>query len=110
MNIERRLVRKDSLKKLFDVLISNGKQIYAPVTKNEKTSFHLVREFNLVSGDYIQTTQSSKDVSFPRTEKLLDYVKSKEGINVKPFDLQNVPESVVPYLTGIQKTKYTMQG
>jgi sulfhydrogenase subunit beta (sulfur reductase) len=95
MNIERRLVRKDSLKKLFDVLVQNGRNVYAPVTKNEKISFHLVDDFNSVSGNYIQTTQSSKDVSFPRTEKLLDYTKNKDGITVKPFDPQSVTDSVV---------------
>lgn len=95
MNIERRLVRKDSLKKLFDVLVRNGSHIYAPVVKNDKTSFRIVNDFGAVSGDYIQTTQSSKDVSFPRTEKILDYSKHKDGISVNPFDPQSIPESVI---------------
>jgi sulfhydrogenase subunit beta (sulfur reductase) len=95
MNIERRLVRKDSLKKLFDTLVRSGKQIYAPVTKNEKTSFRIVEDFGSVSVNYIQTTQSSKEASFPRTEKLLNYTKNKDGITLKPFDLQSIKESVI---------------
>ncbi len=95
MNIERHLVRKDSLKKLFNVLVQNGKHVYGPVTRNEKTSFQHIEDFSLISGNYIQTTQSSKDVSFPRTEKLLTYSKSKEGIDVKPFDPLIIPESVI---------------
>jgi len=95
MNIEKRLIRKDSLKKLFDLLVQKKKQVYAPMTRNEKTSFRLVEEFSTISGDYIQTTQSSKEVSFPRTEKILDYTKKKEGIDVIPFDIKSIPESVI---------------
>lgn len=95
MNIERRLVRKDSLKKLFDVLVQNGRHIYAPVLKNEKTSFRIVNDFGAVSGDYIQTTQSSKEISFPRTEKLLDYTKNKDSITVNPFDHKSIIDCVI---------------
>ncbi len=95
MNIERRLVRKDSLKILFDSLIKNGKHVYAPVTKNGSTSFRRVEDFSNVSADYIQTTQSSKDVTFPRTENLLSYTKGKSEIKLEPFDIQSVPESIV---------------
>jgi formate hydrogenlyase subunit 6/NADH:ubiquinone oxidoreductase subunit I len=95
MNIDKRLVRKDSLEKLFDILKQNSKIIFAPVTKNGKISFNVVDSFKAIATDYIQTTQSSKDVAFPRTEKLLDFTKSKENITVKPFDYQGIPETVI---------------
>ncbi|HVN59525.1 MAG TPA: 4Fe-4S dicluster domain-containing protein [Bacteroidales bacterium] len=95
MNIEKRFIRKDSLKKLFDALVAKNKVVYAPVTRNGKTSFRIVNDFSLISGDYIQTTQSSKEVTFPRTEKILDFEKNKDGIGVKPVDIQPVHESVI---------------
>ena len=95
MSIDKRLVRKNSLEKLFDILKQNSKNIFAPVTRSGKISFKVVGSFKDIATDYIQTAQSSKDVAFPRTEKILDYSKSKEGISVKPFDYQSVPDTIV---------------
>lgn len=95
MNIDKRLVRTDSLEKLFDILKQNSKNIFAPVSKNGKISFKAVRSFRDITTDYIQTTQSSKDIVFPRTEKILDYSKNKGVIDVKPSDYQSMPETIV---------------
>lgn len=95
MIIDKRLVSKDSLEKLFDILKQNSKTIYAPVTKNGKISFKSVDSFKNIATDYIQTTQSSKDIAFPRTEKILDYTKNKDGIAVKPFDFKSVPDTII---------------
>jgi len=95
MNIDKRLVRKDSLEKLFDILKQNSKTIFAPVAKNGRISFNAVDSYKAITTDYIQTTQSSKDLAFPRAEKILDFTKSKEGITVKPFDYQSIPETVI---------------
>jgi sulfhydrogenase subunit beta (sulfur reductase) len=95
MSIEKRLVRKESLEKLFDLLKQNNKTIYAPVSKNGKVTFKITSSFSNVETDYIQTTTSSKESLFPRTEKILDYTKNKEGISVKPFDYKIVSEVVL---------------
>jgi len=95
MSIERRSVRKESLPKLFQALVNAGKQVYAPVTRNNITSFKVVKEYSELASDYIQTTQSSKEVSFPRTEKVLGYIKNKDGVEVNPFDMKVIRESVV---------------
>lgn len=95
MNIERRLVRKDSLEKLFDLLKQNNKVIYAPVLKNGKASFKPVDDFSSIEDNYIQTTQSSKEVIFPRVEKVLDYEKDGSNVSVKGFDFQDVPETIL---------------
>jgi sulfhydrogenase subunit beta (sulfur reductase) len=95
MNIDKRLVRKASLEKLFDILKQNGKTIYAPVIKNGKISFNSINSFSGIASDYIQTIQSSKEVVFPRTEKILDYAKNREGISVSSFDMQRIPETVL---------------
>jgi ferredoxin len=95
MNIDKRLVRKDSLEKLFDILKQNSKTIYAPSTKNGKTTFREAESFAGISTGYIQTAESSKDIAFPRTEKILDYSKSKEGISVNGTDLKDIPEVIL---------------
>jgi sulfhydrogenase subunit beta (sulfur reductase) len=95
MSIDKRLVRKESLEKLFGILKQNNKTIYAPVSKNGKISFRITESFSSVETNYIQTTQSSKETAFPRTEKILDYTKSKAGIAIKPFDNQIIPEVVL---------------
>ena len=95
MNIDKWLVRKDSLEKLFDILKQNSKTIYAPATKNGKVSFIETDSFSGITTDYIQTTQSSKEIVFPRTEKILDYTKNRDGMSVKGIDLKDIPEIIL---------------
>jgi len=95
MNIDKRLVRKDSLEKLFDILKRNSKTIYAPFTKNGKTTFRETESFSGIATGYIQTTESSKDIAFPRAEKLLEYSKNKEGMTVKGIDINDIPEVIL---------------
>ena len=95
MNIDKRLVRKDSLEKLFDILKQNSKTIYAPFLKNGKTTYRDAESFAGIFTGYIQTSESSKDIAFPRAEKILDYSKSKEGMTVKGIDLKDIPEVIL---------------
>jgi sulfhydrogenase subunit beta (sulfur reductase) len=95
MNIDKHVVRKDSLEKLFDILNRSGKTVFGPVLTNGKISFNRVDNYSGIATDYIQTTLSAKEAAFPRTEKLLDYNRKKEGISVTDFDFQNVPEAVL---------------
>ncbi|MGA1976695.1 MAG: 4Fe-4S dicluster domain-containing protein [Bacteroidales bacterium] len=95
MNIERRLVRKSQLEKLFGIIKGSGRKVYAPFTRNGKTSFRNIEDFSEIAVGYIQTTQSSKEVSFPRTEKILDFSKDEQGISVKGRDLGGFKESIL---------------
>ena len=95
MNIDKHIVRKDSLEKLFDILKQNSKTIYAPASKNGKISFGEAEKFSEIAAGYIQTTQSSKEVAFPRTEKLLAYSKNSEGISAKGINISEIPEIIL---------------
>jgi formate hydrogenlyase subunit 6/NADH:ubiquinone oxidoreductase subunit I len=95
MNIDKRLVRKDSLEKLFDILKQNSKTIYAPSEKNGKITFRTAENFGAIATGFVQTTESSKDAAFPRVEKLLDYSKNKEGMSVKGIEFNDIPEVIV---------------
>ena len=95
MSIDKRILRKDSLEKLFNILKENNRTIFAPVEGNGKISFKAAESFSTVASEYIQTTQSSKEVAFPRTEKILDYTKTRDNVSAKPFDFNQVPETVI---------------
>jgi sulfhydrogenase subunit beta (sulfur reductase) len=95
MNIDKRLVRKDSLEKLFDILKQNNRKIYAPFSRNNKTTYRDAESFAGISTGFIQTSESSKDIAFPRAEKLLDYSKNKQGMSVKGIDLKDIPEVIL---------------
>jgi ferredoxin len=95
MNIDKRLIRKDSLEKLFDILKQSSKTIYAPAARNGKVSFRVTDSFSGIATDYIQTVQSSKEVAFPRTEKILDYTRNENGMSVKGIDIKDIPEIIL---------------
>jgi ferredoxin len=92
MKSDRRLVRKGSLEKLFELFKDNGRQVYAPFLRNGRTSYRKIEKFSDIATDHIQTTQSSKEVSFPRTEKILDYSKNADGMSVKGIEPDKIPE------------------
>jgi sulfhydrogenase subunit beta (sulfur reductase) len=95
MNIEKRLVRKGSLEKLFNLLKNNGNTIVGPLERNGKTRFASVDSFQDIASGYVQTTQSSKEVAFPRAEKVLDYSKNAAGMSVKGIDPTEIPQVVL---------------
>jgi sulfhydrogenase subunit beta (sulfur reductase) len=95
MNIDRRLIRKNSLEKLFDILKQKSKTIFAPASRNGKVLFKEADSFSGIATGYVQTIQSPKEVAFPRTEMILDYTKNKEGMSVKGIDLNDIPEIIL---------------
>ena len=95
MKIEKKIIRKDSLEKLFEKLKGTNREVFAPRSKNGKLTYHPVDKFSDIAAGYIQTTQSSKEVSFPRTEKILDYSKNAEGMQVKGIDPSLIPDIVL---------------
>jgi formate hydrogenlyase subunit 6/NADH:ubiquinone oxidoreductase subunit I len=95
MNSDRRLIRKDSLEKLFKALKQNNKTIIGPALQNGKISYKISNNYSEITSDYIQTTQSSKEIAFPRTEKILAYSKNAEGMSVKGIDIKDIPEIVL---------------
>jgi formate hydrogenlyase subunit 6/NADH:ubiquinone oxidoreductase subunit I len=95
MNIERRYIRKGSLQKLYEIIKANSRSVVGPYARNGKISFKKIENYNELTTDYIQTTQSAKETAFPRTEKILDYSKNADGISVKGTDLNEIPDIVL---------------
>lgn len=95
ITMEKRYISKDGLNSLLSKIMSDGKQIYAPVKKGEKTDFKHIKSVDEISMDHIQTTQSAKAIAFPRTEKLFSYKKTKGDVELNDFDVNAIPETVV---------------
>jgi sulfhydrogenase subunit beta (sulfur reductase) len=95
MEIERKLIKKASLEKLYEKLKANGNKIYAPINKKGKTEFHYNPSFSEVTFDHIQTTQSVKNTVFPKIENLIRFTSDKQGTEVTEIDLKQVPNVVV---------------
>ncbi len=95
MNIERRYIRKGALEKLFEIIKTNSRTVIGPSDRNGKLSFRKIGDYKELASDYIQTTQSSKETAFPRTEKILEYSKDADGISVRGTDLKIIPEIVL---------------
>ena len=95
MNIEKKLLKKDSLDALFGKLKSAGRRIMAPVQKGEEIFFEEVSSPKEIAQDYIQTTVSAKGVVFPRCEALLTY--RFEDKDVKLEDRKEAPEPTVVF-------------
>jgi ferredoxin len=95
MTIEKYLVKANSLKTLFDKIKASGKVVQAPVKKAHTVDFMPVSSFEEITDDYIVTTQSAKSVAFPRVEKLFKYVKSKEGVEITNYAINEIPNVVM---------------
>ena len=93
--MEKRHISKDSLNSLLTRLMSDGKQVYAPVAKGDRANFKHIKSVDEISLDHIQTTQSAKEIAFPRTEVLFSYKKQKGDVELKDFDATIIPETIV---------------
>lgn len=95
MDIERKLIKKASLEKLYEKLQAKGNKIYAPVSKDGKTEFHYNPSYTEVTYDHIQTTQSLKNTVFPKIENLISFKTDKLGTEVTEADLSKIPSLVL---------------
>jgi sulfhydrogenase subunit beta (sulfur reductase) len=95
MENNRKLIRKQSLEKLYNNL-SAGHKIYAPVIAPDKqVEYKYNPGFSDVTFEHIRSTLSVKNVVFPKVENLFYYTNSKTESTVKDIDLNNIPEVVL---------------
>jgi len=93
MDIERKLLKKDSLDKLFEKIKGSGRRILAPVQKDNMITFEEVSSPGELAQDYVQTTLSAKGAVFPRCEELFSY--KFEGKDVKVEERKSEPKPTV---------------
>jgi len=77
--MEKKLLKKESVQKLFNKFQSEGKSVFAPKKEGKRFEFAYIKDFNDIIFDYIQTGMSAKSVVFPKIEKLLKYKNEKDG-------------------------------
>lgn len=87
-------ITKEKLEKFFNQ-IKTQKNIFAPVSQNEKTEFVKNPSFANINFDFIQTTQSAKHLVFPRIEKLFEYSSSKTETSLRDVDTNLFSEVVL---------------
>jgi ferredoxin len=95
METTRKLIRKQSLEKLY-TLLSGTKLIYAPVIAADKqVEYKYNPTFSEVTSDHIRSTLSVKNLVFPKAENLFTFTNSKTESTITDIDLNRIPEVVL---------------
>jgi sulfhydrogenase subunit beta (sulfur reductase) len=95
METTRKLIRKESLEKLYD-LLKAGRKVYAPVVSADKQiEYKYNTGFSDVTLDHIRSTLSVKNLVFPRVENLFYYSNSQTESSITDIDLEKIPEVVL---------------
>jgi sulfhydrogenase subunit beta (sulfur reductase) len=74
-----------NLLQLLSTLAASGKRLYAPVRKGEKVFFSAIGDVQQIVFDYIQTTESAKEVLFPKTERLISFEYQGKELSVTDY-------------------------
>jgi sulfhydrogenase subunit beta (sulfur reductase) len=95
METTRKLIRKQSLEKLYN-LLSASRKVYAPVIAADKqVEYKYNPDFNEITFDHIRSTLSVKNVVFPKVENLFYYSNGKTESTITDIDLDKIPEVVL---------------
>lgn len=93
--MEKKYISHKSILDWLASLLHGNAHILAPVKENDIVNFKKINEVSEISLDHIQTTQSTKGVVFPRTEKLFSYTKEKGEVTLQGYDTSVIPETIV---------------
>lgn len=95
METTLKLIRKDSLEKLYVHLSGQGK-IYAPVTASDgKAEYRYNPPFSEVTSDHIRSTLSVKNLVFPKVENLLYFSNTKTETVITEVDKEKIQDVVL---------------
>ena len=95
MEATRKLIRKQSLEKLYNNL-SADRKIYAPVIATDKqVEYKYNPAFADITFEHIRSTLSVKNVVFPKVENLFYYTNEKTESTISVLDLNKIPEVVL---------------
>lgn len=95
MEISRKLIRKQSMEKLYN-LLSTGRKVFAPVSgQDNQTEYIYNPPFSMVTFDHIRSVLSVKNVVFPKVENLLYFRNSKSETEISEIDTEKIPEVVL---------------
>ena len=95
METTRKLIRKQSLEKLYNIL-STTRKVYAPVIAIDKqVEYKYNPAFSDVTFDHIRSTLSVKNVVFPKVENLFYYTNNQSESTITDIDLNKIQDVVL---------------
>jgi sulfhydrogenase subunit beta (sulfur reductase) len=95
METTRKLIRKQSLEKLYNIL-SASRKVYAPVVAPDKqVEYKYNPPYADVTFGHIRSTLSVKNVVFPKVENLFFYSNTKTESTITDVDINKIPEVVL---------------
>ncbi|MBK7712832.1 MAG: 4Fe-4S dicluster domain-containing protein [Bacteroidales bacterium] len=95
METTRKLIRKQSVEKLYNALTSN-RQVYAPVVAADKQiEYRYNPGFTEVTFGHIRSTLSVKNVVFPKVENLFFYTNARSESTITDIEMSRIPEVVL---------------
>lgn len=95
METTRKLIRKQSLEKLYNNLAATRK-VYAPVVKADKQiEYRYNPGFAEITFEHIRSTLSVKNLVFPKVENLFYYNNSRTESTIQDIDMNKIPEVVL---------------
>ena len=94
METEKRSLSKASLATLIEQLNGNGAVVIGPQKKDNLVVFEPLHTLAEMTDEYIATTQSPKDVAFPKIERLFNYHVTQFFVD-QEAPVKNYPEVVL---------------
>ena len=85
----------ENLLNFLAALRISGTTVYAPQRKGEKLFFAPLEDVRAVVFDYVQTTESPKELLFPKYQKLISFDFAGGELQVKDHATTTVPERVL---------------
>jgi formate hydrogenlyase subunit 6/NADH:ubiquinone oxidoreductase subunit I len=79
------VITHDNLLIILKSIVDSGKELYAPQRKAGKTFFLSVKDVASIVFDYVQTTESPKELLFPKVERMLSYKFTDGKIQVTDY-------------------------
>jgi len=94
MPILVKLLQRTSYNSLIEKLLDEF-QVYAPVKKGKQVLYERIRAVHDMETDYLLPVLSAKSLVFPPVETLFTFERKKEGVDVLPVAVENLPERVL---------------
>ena len=95
METTRKLIRKQSLEKLYKHFVGNQKDLCTCLADDKQVEYKYNPAFSDVTFDHIRSTLSVKNVVFPKVENLFTFTNSKTESTITDIDLNKIPEVVL---------------
>lgn len=85
----------DNLNEWLKRIIASEQRVLAPVKDGRRVYFRSISSPAAVDYDGLTTTESVKEASFPKTDKLFSYYKNGKDVSVMDVAAEDEPETVI---------------